>query len=99
MQIPPEIIDKIRQAADIVDIIGSYITLKKKGANYWGPCPFHSEKQPLLVSVRQSKFLNALVAAKVVMYLLSCKNMMVLVFRKLSGSSGKNIISKFLKMN
>ena len=44
MQIPPEIIDKIRQAADIVDIIGSYITLKKKGANYWGPCPFHSEK-------------------------------------------------------
>ena len=44
MQIPPEIIDKIRQAADIVDIIGSYITLKKKGANYSGPCPFHSEK-------------------------------------------------------
>lgn len=44
MQIPPEIIDKIKQAVDIVDIIGSYITLKKKGANYWGPCPFHSEK-------------------------------------------------------
>ena len=34
MQIPPEIIDKIKQAVDIVDIIGSYITLKKKGANY-----------------------------------------------------------------
>ena len=60
---------------------------------------FIPKKQPLLVSVRQSKFLNALVAAKVVMYLLSCKNMMVLVFRKLSGSSGKNIILKFLKMN
>ena len=87
MQIPPEIIDKIRQAADIVDIIGSYITLKKKGANYWGPCPFHSEKTASF-SVSPAKQI-----------LLSCKNMMVLVFRKLSGSSGKNIILKFLKMN
>ncbi len=99
MQIPPEIIDKIRQAADIVDIIGSYITLKKKVQITGDLALFIPKKQPLLVSVRQSKFLNALVAAKVVMYLLSCKNMMVLVFRKLSGSSGKNIILKFLKMN
>ena len=98
MQIPPEIIDKIRQAADIVDIIGSYITLKKKGANYWGPCPFHSEKTASF-SVSPAKQIFKCFGCGEGGNVLSCKNMMVLVFRKLSGSSGKNIILKFLKMN
>lgn len=41
-----EFIDKLRMASDIVDVIGQYIPLKKKGRNFWGCCPFHHEKTP-----------------------------------------------------
>jgi DNA primase len=39
--IPDETIEQIREAADIVGIIGEYVQLKKTGADYRGPCPFH----------------------------------------------------------
>ncbi|MBQ9766881.1 MAG: DNA primase [Lachnospiraceae bacterium] len=39
-----EIVEEVRAGNDIVDIIGSYIKLQKKGANYMGLCPFHGEK-------------------------------------------------------
>ncbi len=41
-----EIIDQIRQAANIVDIASQYTTLKRRGKKYVGLCPFHSEKDP-----------------------------------------------------
>ena len=40
----PELIDEIRSASDIVDVIGSAVKLKRSGANYFGLCPFHNEK-------------------------------------------------------
>jgi DNA primase len=43
---PPELIDQIRDANDIVDIISEYVPLKKRGKNYVGLCPFHAEKDP-----------------------------------------------------
>lgn len=39
-----EIIEEVRSRNDIVDVIGSYIKLQKKGSNYMGLCPFHGEK-------------------------------------------------------
>lgn len=44
--IPPETIDQIRQATDIVQIVGEYLRLKKKGRAFWAVCPFHTEKTP-----------------------------------------------------
>ncbi|MCR5774979.1 MAG: DNA primase [Lachnospiraceae bacterium] len=43
-RIKDEVIDEIRSRNDIVDVIGSVIKLKRKGANYFGLCPFHNEK-------------------------------------------------------
>jgi DNA primase len=42
--IPPEVIDDIRNRSDIVAVISEYVALKKRGRNYLGLCPFHSEK-------------------------------------------------------
>lgn len=42
--IPRETIDKIFEAAKIEDVVGRYVTLKKRGANMLGLCPFHHEK-------------------------------------------------------
>ncbi len=44
--IPDEIIDEVRQATDIVAVIGQHLPLKKAGANYRTLCPFHQEKTP-----------------------------------------------------
>jgi len=38
--------DELLLRTDIVDLISSYLTLKRSGANYWGLCPFHNEKTP-----------------------------------------------------
>ena len=39
-------IDRIMVAADIVDVVGEFVTLRRSGANYKGLCPFHDEKTP-----------------------------------------------------
>ena len=44
MRYSDEIIEEVRSRNDIVDVIGQYVHLQKKGANYFGLCPFHNEK-------------------------------------------------------
>jgi DNA primase len=46
MKIPDDKIDEIRGATDIVDLVGGFVKLKKRGKNYLGLCPFHAEKTP-----------------------------------------------------
>ncbi|MBR0350812.1 MAG: hypothetical protein IJH76_03195 [Clostridia bacterium] len=46
MRYSEAIIDEVRQANDIVDVIGQYVHLKRSGRNYFGLCPFHNEKSP-----------------------------------------------------
>src|SRR5277367_6243532 len=42
----PATLEQIRSASDIVDVIGSYVPLKRAGANFVALCPFHKEKSP-----------------------------------------------------
>jgi DNA primase len=44
--IDPEIKERVREAADIVEIIGEHVRLKRVGTSYRGPCPFHQGKDP-----------------------------------------------------
>jgi len=46
MRIAEDKIDEVRNAHDIVEVISGYVQLKKRGKNYLGLCPFHSEKTP-----------------------------------------------------
>ena len=41
-----QFLDEVRSKNDIVDVASKYITLNKRGANYWACCPFHNEKTP-----------------------------------------------------
>jgi len=46
VRIPEAKIEEVRRASDIVDVISAYVRLKKRGKNFLGLCPFHSEKTP-----------------------------------------------------
>lgn len=53
-----ETVDQVKQIEDIVGIIGDYVSLKRKGQNYVGLCPFHSEKTPSFVVSPQKKIFH-----------------------------------------
>ena len=44
--ITPQTIQQITSRIDILDVVGEFVKLKKRGANYLGLCPFHGEKSP-----------------------------------------------------
>lgn len=52
--IDPETAQKIKDAADIVEVVGDYVRLTRRGANYMGLCPFHNERTPSF-SVNKAK--------------------------------------------
>ena len=54
LMIDRETVDRILDAADIVDVISDFVTLRRRGANYIACCPFHNEKTPSF-SVSPSK--------------------------------------------
>ncbi len=46
MYYPDELIEEVRMKNDIVGVVSGYVRIQKKGGNYFGLCPFHSEKSP-----------------------------------------------------
>lgn len=56
--IPDDVISEIRERIDIVALVGEYVTLKKRGANFVGLCPFHSEKTPSFNVHRGRRFFH-----------------------------------------
>ncbi len=53
-----EVLNEIRDRADIVDVISGYVDLKKSGSNYTGLCPFHGEKTPSFSVSEQKKIFH-----------------------------------------
>lgn len=46
VNLTPDFLEELRNRNDIVDVASKYITLTRRGGNYWACCPFHSEKTP-----------------------------------------------------
>lgn len=57
-------IQKIFDAADIYEVISDFVSLKKRGVNYVGCCPFHNEKTGSFTVSRRRVFINASDAGK-----------------------------------
>lgn len=49
MQIPESVINEVRERADIVEVVGRFVDLRRTGMNYKAVCPFHEEKTPSFV--------------------------------------------------
>ena len=58
------IINKIRENIDIVEFIGKYIPLQKRGKNYFGLCPFHSDNNPSLCVSREKQIFKCFVCGE-----------------------------------
>ena len=52
VSLTPDFLEELRSKCDIVDIASRYLTLNRRGSNFWACCPFHNEKTPSL-SIKQ----------------------------------------------
>jgi CHC2 zinc finger len=79
-------IEEVRSRADIVEIVGSHVRLRRAGRNFVGLCPFHNEKTPSF-SVNSFIVLDAASAAA---FSISSRGSRGSLFRKQCGRSRKN---------
>ncbi len=56
--IPDDVVEEVRARADIVEVIGEHVTLKKAGKDFKGSCPFHDERTPSFFVVPAKGFYN-----------------------------------------
>ncbi|MBO6137652.1 MAG: DNA primase [Lachnospiraceae bacterium] len=78
MYYPDELVEEVRARNDIVDIIGTYVSLKKSGSNYFGLCPFHGEKTPSFSVSRPKQMFHCFgcgVGGNVITFLMEYENM------------------------
>ena len=72
MRIDPETVERIKQAAAVADVIGDYVTVKKRGLIIGLVAPFMEKKLLLFLSRRAKEFISVLVVAKqVIQFVLS----------------------------
>lgn len=60
-------VEELLDKANIVDIVGQFIKLRKSGSNYFGLCPFHPDNHASLSVSPKKRILNVLVVEQVVM--------------------------------
>lgn len=68
-----EKINEIRQSVDIVDVIGNYLPLERRGRNYLARCPFHNDDHPSMSVSPEKQIYRCLYVHTVEMCLLSYK--------------------------
>ena len=73
MYYPDDKVEEVLRSNNIVDVVGTYVHLQKKGANYFGLCPFHNEKSPSFsVSEPKQMFYCFGCGAKQMFYCFGC---------------------------
>lgn len=97
-RIPDELVDKIIQENDIVDVISEYVSLKSSGKNFMGVCPFHSDKGPSLSVSREKQLYHCFgcnASGNVLGFVMRIKNVEFLdAMRVLSERIGVSIESR-----
>ena len=83
MYYPDEVIEEVRSSNNIVDIIGGYVRLQKKGSSYFGLCPFHNEHTPSFNLYPESRCITVSDAERAATCLLLLWNMRIRHFRRL----------------
>lgn len=95
MYYPEEIIERVRQGNDIVEVISSHVKLKRTGNNYVGLCPFHSEKTPSFSVSRGKQFYHCFGCGKsgnVITFLMEYEGMGFLdAVKELAGRAGVSL--------
>ena len=66
-----ETVERIKSAANIVDVVSEFVTLRRSGSNYKGLCPFHNEKTPSFIVSPARGTCHCLVVAREVTPLVS----------------------------
>ncbi|MDI3327718.1 MAG: DNA primase [Alicyclobacillaceae bacterium] len=57
-RIPEDLVERVRQSADIVDLVSEYVQLKRVGRSYVGLCPFHPERTPSFTVSREKQLFH-----------------------------------------
>lgn len=65
-----EFLDRVRAKNDIVDVVSKYLTLTRRGMNYWACCPFHNEKTPSFSVKQDGQFFKCFGCGRVETYLI-----------------------------
>ena len=76
-------IDRILDASQIIDVVSDFVTLRKRGVNYVGLCPFHSDKTPSFYVSPAKGLCNASLVEKGGMLCISLWSMSRCLIRKL----------------
>ncbi len=97
-QIPKESVEKVLEATDIVDLISSYIQVKKAGSQFKAICPFHSEKSPSFTITPHRQYFHCFGCGKggnAISFVMEYENLpFVEAVRKLASRAGIHLLEE-----
>ena len=95
MPLPESFLDELTARCDIYDVVSRYVQLKKKGANYFGLCPFHNEKSPSFSVSREKQIYHCFgcgAGGGVISFVMNIENMTFIeAVRRLASMAGMEV--------